>query len=106
MAKEKVKSRFFSQCEVFKPENTYESMQKKYRYVVRFFDVTTGADGWIMVNEIQKKIIFFQSECIYNYDKDYYFRVIWLDLYKPMHLKLTIADNRNTIDIESESKSE
>jgi len=52
MAKEKVKSRFFSQCEVFKPENTYESMQKKYRYVVRFFDVTTGADGWIMVNEI------------------------------------------------------
>jgi hypothetical protein len=28
---------------------TLEHMQKKYRYIVRFFDVTTGADGWIIV---------------------------------------------------------
>ena len=79
-------------------------MQKKYRYIVRVFDITTGADGWVMVMIIYFTLMF-QSECVYNYDKDYYFRVIWLELDKPMHLKLKIADNRNTVDVNTTSET-
>jgi len=75
-----VENRFFK-------HDSYEAVQRKYNYTVNFFDIGTGAEGKI------------KSECVYNYDKDYYFRLINIQLVKPTEKYIKIEDNRNTIDI-------
>jgi len=75
-----VENRFFK-------HDSYEAVQRKYIYTANFFDIGTGAEGKI------------KSECVYNYDKDYYFRLINIHLVKPVEKYIKIEDSRNTIDI-------
>ena len=88
---------------VYKNEDTYEKMIKKYKYSTHFFDVTTGAIGkaWVLILRIVSNICnsIPKGECIYNHDKDFYFRILRVEFIKPESLTKELLNYSTTINI-------